>query len=172
MNRRMYFILPDAATARNVERDLLLARLEESRMHFLGQRGTDMLDLPVATPTQKTDLVHGAFIGLIAGSLTGALAGLFLYFYPEVTGLIVKPVLVLICAMVGAGVGIWVGGFLIGSSTPNIHLTAYDESLQKGHILLMLDVPVSRITEVRDIIKSHFPKAEDHGIEPTIPAFP
>jgi hypothetical protein len=172
MNRRLYFILPDVETSRKVEQELLLARIEERRMHFLGKRGTDLQDLPEATSTQKSDLLHGAFIGLFVGGVTGAAAGFGLYLYPEIIGLDVKQIVILIGALVGAGLGAWIGGPLIGSSTPNVHLAEYQESMKDGHILLMLDVPVERVDEVRAIIKSHHPEAEDHGIEPTMPAFP
>ena len=50
MNRRLYFILPDVKTALKVEQDLLLARIEESRMHFLAKRGTDLQTLLEARP--------------------------------------------------------------------------------------------------------------------------
>ena len=172
MNRRLYFILPDVATSRKVEADLLLARIEERRMAFLGKRGVDLQDLPEATSTQKSDLMHGAFIGLFAGGVTGAAAGLCLYLYPQIIGLDVKQIVILAGAVVGAFLGAWIGGLLIGSSTPNIHLAEYQESMKDGHILLILDVPVNRVDEVRDIIKAHHPEAEDHGIEPTMPAFP
>jgi hypothetical protein len=36
----------------------------------------------------------------------------------------------------------------------------------------MIDVPVERVDEIRKIVKSHHPEAEDHGQEALIPAFP
>lgn len=172
MNRRLYFILPDVATAIKVEQELLLDRVEEGRMHFLGKRGTDLQGLPEAGTSQKTDLKHGAFIGLIAGAITGALIGVCLYVYPQITGLELKQVIILACTLICAAVGAWIGGPLIGASTPNIHLEDYQQSMNEGHLLLMLDLPVGRVEEVRKVIKSHCPEAEDHGIEPTMPAFP
>ena len=59
MNRRLYFILPDVEISRKVEDDLLLARITEYQMHFLGKRGTDMQDLPEESQIQKTDIIHG-----------------------------------------------------------------------------------------------------------------
>ena len=56
MNRRLYFVLPDVATSEKVERELLLARIEEDRMHFLSRRGLDLHKLPEADTSQKTDL--------------------------------------------------------------------------------------------------------------------
>ena len=78
MNRRLYFVLPDVDTAQQVERDLLLARIEDRRMHFLGKRGTDLKDLPEASFGQKTDLFHGMRVGLVAGGATGTCVGFIL----------------------------------------------------------------------------------------------
>ena len=87
MSRRLYIILPDVDTASKVEEELLLARIEERCMHFLGKRGTDMKGLPEASHAQKTDLMHGVVIGLFAGSLTGALAGSYAYMNPDFIGM-------------------------------------------------------------------------------------
>ena len=53
MNRRLYFILPDVDISRKVENDLLLARIGGQHMHFLGKRGTELLDLPEATSSSS-----------------------------------------------------------------------------------------------------------------------
>jgi hypothetical protein len=160
MSRRLYFVLPDVETARKVEQELLLARIEEKRMHFLGKRGMDLKDLPLATPAQKTDLLRGIYIGLFAGAVTGLLAGLYIYFNPDLVGAQVPPFVIFILALLGGIGGAWISGPLIGASTPNARLAAYQKYLQDGHILLIIDVPVKRVEEVRKIIKGHYPDAE------------
>ena len=42
MTHRLYFVLPDVASARQLADDLLLARVEDRRMHFLAKRGTEL----------------------------------------------------------------------------------------------------------------------------------
>ena len=171
MNRRLYFVLPDVDTAQQVERDLLLARIEDRRMHFLGKRGTDLKDLPEASLGQKTDLFHGMRVGLVAGGVTGALDGFILYQFPSPIGVSLDVGIVAILALVGAIFGAWVSS-MIGSSTPNVRLREYEKTMEEGHILLMVDVPKERVDEVREIMRSHHPEVEDHGIDPTIPSFP
>jgi len=39
MRRRLYFLLPDLGSAIQTANDLLLARIEDSHMHFLAKRG-------------------------------------------------------------------------------------------------------------------------------------
>lgn len=171
MNRRLYFVLPDVETAQAVEKDLLLGRIEEKRMHFLAKRGTDLKDLPEASVIQKTDLLHGFQVGLVAGAGTGGLVGFMIYRFPELVGANLSIGIIFIMALFGALFGAWVAS-MVGSSAPNIHLRAFEKTMEEGHILLILDVPKPRVEEVRDIIGKHHPEVEYHGIDPTIPRFP
>jgi hypothetical protein len=171
VNRRLYFVLPDVDTAQQVERDLLLARIEDRHMHFLGKRGTDLKDLPEASLGQKTDLFHGMRVGLVAGGATGTCVGFILYQFPSLIGVSLDVGIAAILALVGAIFGAWVSS-MIGSSTPNVRLREYEKTMEEGHILLMLDVPKERVDEVREIIRSHHPEVEDHGLDPDIPRFP
>ena len=171
MNRRLYFVLPDVDTAQQVERDLLLAKIEDRHMHFLGKRGTDLKDLPEASLGQKTDLFHGMRVGLVAGGATGTCVGFILYQFPSLIGVSLDVGIAAILALVGAIFGAWVSS-MIGSSTPNVRLREYEKTMEEGHILLMLDVPKERVDEVREIIRSHHPEVEDHGLDPDIPRFP
>jgi hypothetical protein len=171
VNRRLYFVLPDVDTAQQVERDLLLAKIEDRHMHFLGKRGTDLKDLPEASLGQKTDLFHGMRVGLVAGGATGTCVGFILYQFPSLIGVSLDVGIAAILALVGAIFGAWVSS-MIGSSTPNVRLREYEKTMEEGHILLMLDVPKERVDEVQGIMRSHHPEVEDHGIDPDIPRFP
>lgn len=172
MERRLYFVLPDVETARKVEDDLLLARIDDSHMHFLGKRGTDLMDLPEATIEQKTDLFHGIKVGLFSGALTGAVMGLVIYFLQGLIDIKVQPGIVLLFFLLGAVLGVWISGFLIGSSTPNVELEKFQSSMDEGHILLILDLPKERVEEVQNIVHQHHPEARDYGMEPIKPVFP
>ena len=82
MRLRMYVTLPDVSSARRLANDFLLARIEDRHMHFLARRGTDLGELHEASYLQKTDTVHGAFVGLVIGGLMGVLVGLLLINFP------------------------------------------------------------------------------------------
>jgi hypothetical protein len=170
MSRKLYFLFADTETAEKVVQDLLLARIEEKHMHFLGKRGTDMKNLHEATPAQKTGLLRGIYIGLFSGAITGLLAGLYIYFSPGTLGMQAPPYVIFICAFVGAIVGAWISGPLIGGSTPNAKLAAFQESLQQGDILLIIDVHAKRAEDVRKIIKEHCQNAEAGLDSATSPA--
>ena len=170
MRLRMYVTLPDLASAKQLANDLLLARIEDRHMHFLARRGTDLGELHEASYLQKTDAIHGAFTGLVIGGIVGVAVGLLLVYFPP-GGISVQLVAVLIAALVGAFLGIWIAG-MMGLQVPNTQLKGFEQELQDGKILLMLDVPASRYEEVRQIIARTHPEAADRGAEPMVPAFP
>lgn len=168
--RRMYVTLPDVASARGVANDLLLARIEDRHMRFLARRGTDLGELNEASYFQKTDAIHGAFVGLVIGGALGALVGAVLMNYPP-HGVSLEMVAVLIAAIIGAVLGVWVAT-MVGLQVPNSRLRHFEKELEDGRVLLMLDVPARRFDEVREVIARKHPEAIDRGHEPTVPAFP
>lgn len=170
MKLRMYVTLPDLASATKLADDLLLARVEDRNMHFLARRGTDLGNLHEASYLQKSDTMHGAFTGMVVGGGLGVLVGLALVYFPP-AGRSMELVAVLVAAVVGAGLGMWVAG-MVGLQVPNSRLRAFEPEIADGHILLMLDVPASRYQEVREVIGRTHPEAMDRGNEPTVPAFP
>jgi len=159
MSRRMYFLLPDVEAGEKIVQELLISRIEEKRLHFLGRRDTDMKSLPEATPTHKTGLIRGLYIGLFSGAITGLLAGLYLYYHPDLIGMQAPPYVIFVCAFVGAIIGAWISGPLIGGSSPNAKLAPFQESLNNGKILLILDAPSKRTEELRELIRSHYPES-------------
>lgn len=170
MRLRMYVTLPDVPSARQLANDLLLARIEDRHMHFLARRGTDLGELHEANYLQKTDAMHGAFTGLVIGGVVGVIVGLLLVYFPP-GGASIQLVAVLIAALVGAFLGVWIAG-MMGLQVPNTQLKGFEQELQEGKVLLMLDVPAGRYEEIRQVIARSHPEAMDRGNEPTVPAFP
>lgn len=170
MRRRLYFVLPDLRSAETIQRELLLARIDAGHFHFLARDGINLGQLSVANLLQKSDLVHGLVIGLLAGGLTGILSGLVVTFYPTL-GDQVGMGAVLILAVLGALLGAWASG-MIAVSIPNSRLGAFQQAIDAGRILLMVDVPYRQTGEVRRLIESHHPEARAGGQDTRIPAFP
>ena len=170
MRRRLYFVLPDLDSARRTANDLLLARIEDRRMHFLARRGTDLGELNDAGVAQKSDMMHGAELGIAVGGACGFVAGFLLLFSPP-EGVHLELVSVLATTLAGAFLGAWIGS-LIGSSTPNSRLKRFDADLERGSILLMVDVSRDRFDEIRALITQRHPEADPRGMEATVPAFP
>jgi len=170
MRRRLYFVLPDVECARAMLNDLLLARIECKHIHFLSRRDSLPEDLPQASVLQKTDIVHGAQMGIVIGGVVGATAGALLVFFPP-EGATLALMTVLAVAIGGALFGAWASS-MVASSVPNTRLKQFERDMESGKILMMVDVPMRRVQEVCDAISRRHPEAASGGFEPTIPAFP
>ena len=170
MRRRLYFTVPNLESAETIERELLLAKVDDPHIHFLARDGISLGSLHVANLMQRSDLLHGLGVGLIAGGFTGALVGVALSLYPD-AGDQVSTVGILLMAVFFSMVGAWVSG-MIGVSIPNSRLTRFQAAIERGEILLMVDVPVRRVREIRELIERHHPEARSRGQEAQIPAFP
>jgi hypothetical protein len=166
----LYFLLPDVECARLTANDLLLARVDYRHMHFLARRDIDCSGLHQANTLHKTDLVHGAEVGLVIGGIGGFLLGLFIVFTPP-AGVTLELAIVLATALGGALLGAWVAS-LVGASVPNSRLKKYERHIEAGQILLMVDVPPSRVDEIRELVHCQRPEASGGSLEPTMPAFP
>ena len=124
------------------------------------------------TILQKTDVRHATFVGAGLGVLIGAALGVALKLGAldgYVSGFDVGTVIV--CAIAGLLLGAWCAT-LIGVSTPSVKLKDYERDFEAGRILLMVDVPHARVTEVQQLLHRRHPEAADHGIDLTMPAFP
>ena len=170
MRRRLYFMLPDVNSARQMVNDLLLARIEERHIHVLAKDGMPLEGLHEASILQRTDIAHGAELGLAVGGIAGIVAGLLAIFFPP-EGLSLQLVTILISALIGAAFGAWVSS-MVASAIPNSRLKTFENGIEQGRILMMVDVPKVRIDEIRKLIASSHPEASAGGMEPTIPAFP
>jgi uncharacterized membrane protein YeaQ/YmgE (transglycosylase-associated protein family) len=170
MRRRLYFLLPDVPSAKRTADDLLLARVDDRRMHFLAKRGTDLGELHEASYTLKTDLGRGAWLGLVLGALGGALVGALLVGSP-LEGTQPGATTALVATLVGAVLGIWLGS-MAAVAVPNSRLRAFQPDLERGSVLLMVDVAYGRVDEVRDIVRVRHPEAMSAGLETRYPAFP
>jgi hypothetical protein len=170
MRRRLYFMLPDVQIARQMLDDMLLARIGIRSIRFLAKRDTLPPDLPEAGLLQKTDIVHGAGLGLVIGGAAGVVVGGLLVATP-LAGVSLKLGTVLIMALFGALFGVWVSS-MVGTQVPNSRLKAFAADIEDGKTLIMVDVPRDRVTAICELVARRHPHAVYGGIEPTIPAFP
>ena len=54
----------------------------------------------------------------------------------------------------------------------NTHIKQFEEAIQGGQLLVLVDVPRDRVDDIQDLVKKHHADADFEGTEPTIPAFP
>ena len=153
MRRRLYFLVPDAGTAETIVDELLLARIEARHMHVVAREGTPLGDLPEADLRQKSDLIESAERGLAVGGATGVLAGLTAVTFPP-AGVVVGGGLVAATTLAGAGFGAWAAS-MIGIRLPNREIRNYEQAIDDGQLLLMVDVPNADVVECRTLCGPH-----------------
>lgn len=170
MRKRLYFTVPDAASARRIRDELLLARIGDENIHVMAKPGVPLAGMNEASVLQTSDFVHGAETGLAVGGGIGIIAGLVAVFYPP-AGVDLQLVTILLTALIGAAFGAWVAS-MVASSIPNSRLKRFESAINAGHILMLVDVPAGRVDEISKLVDARHPEAMGSGVEPTIPAFP
>ncbi len=170
MMRRIYFLVPNRDTTKHVVDKLLLARVQDKHIHVLAKRGTPLEDLPEANLLQKSDFIPAIEQGLALGGATGMLAGLVAIALPPASTVVAGGVL-LACTLGSAAVGAWLSG-MVGMSIGNRRTKEFEDAIDAGHFLVLVDVPFDRVEEIKDIIKQQIPELEVEETEPQVPAFP
>ena len=168
--RRLYFILPNLSTTNTVVDELLLKRIDDHHIHIVAKEGTPLGNLPEASLFQKSDFIPAVERGLAIGGVTGILAGIAAVTIPQ-GSLALGGGAILASSLAGALIGAWVSG-MIGLDVHNSQIARFEENIERGQLLMMVDIPKERVNEIKEMVHSHYPKAEIAGTEPQIPAFP
>jgi hypothetical protein len=171
MRRRIYWLLPDLESAKRTMDDLLLARIAEQHMHFVAREDADMTGLHAANVLQTSDVVRAAQAGLVIGGGVGALLGVVAAVFFPIIGDQPQWGMIAVLAILGGAFGAW-SSSMIGVSTPSSRLKRFEAAIEQGQILLMVDVPRSRVDEIEARLQALHPEAHLEGVEPNIPAFP
>lgn len=170
--RRLYFLVPDVESAKTIVNELLLARVEERNIHVVAKdhHALEAAHIPEAGLFEESDFVPALERGLAVGGGTGLLAGIAAVTFPP-AGLVLGGGAILATSLLGAGLGAWVAS-MIGVSVPNSHLQKFHDAVDKGQLLMLIDVPKDQVDNITNLIKNHHPEAKVKGTEPTVPAFP
>jgi hypothetical protein len=168
MKRRLYFIAPTKRSAKEIDRDAMLARVDGIRIRYMAEADRVVEDLPQAGPMQTNDLVRAVRVGLLSGGLTGAVGGLLLF---VLGGPNIAFGWVLASTVIGALFGVF-AATLVAASVRSKPLRPFDRELGDGKILVMIDVPKKRIEAVLRLIMSRHPEADVRDSHTTIPALP
>lgn len=167
--RRIYFLAPNIEITHKIVDELRASSIEDHQIHIVAKRGTPLQDLPEASPLQKSDIIPAMERAVAVGGTTGLLAGIVAVALP--TGLVLGGGAILASTLAGAGIGAWLGG-MVGLNVGNTRLKPYEDAVEKGKMLVLLDIPKSRIDEITQMILKHNPEAEFEGTEPIMPPMP
>ena len=170
--RRLYFLIPNLDSAKDIVNELLLARIEQRYIHITAADNQAIIKakLPKANLLQESDFIPAVERGVAIGGATGILAGIAAIVIPG-AGLALGGGAILGIGLAGAGLGAWVSG-MIGVSVPSSRLKEFEDAIERGNLLMMVDVPKVKVEEISALIRKHHPEAHIEGTEPVIPAFP
>ncbi|MDD1651394.1 MAG: DUF1269 domain-containing protein [Methylococcaceae bacterium] len=161
--RRIYFLVPNTTIAHAIVDELLLDRVEARHIHVVAKSGIPLGDLPEATVFHKSDFFPALEQGLAMGGATGLLAGLAAVALP--TGLVLGGGAVFAITLAGAGVG-GLMSTMVGISIDSRRIEEFQAAIERGELLLMIDVPRDRVEEIETIVMKHHPEVECEGADP------
>lgn len=163
--RRIYFLAPNIETTHKIVDELRSNGIEDRHMHILAKRDTPLEDMPEASEFQKTDFIPALERGAALGGTTGVLAGLIGLRF---AGFAIAGGPILGILFFGATIGAIMSG-LAGLQVGNSRVKEYEEAIERGELLVMVDIPKERIEAIRQLIIKHHPTAQFEGIEPLLP---
>lgn len=159
MDRRLYFLIPDRRHALAVVDELVEHGIDREHMHTLGDKRTRLDGLPIASLRQRNDAAQRVEkVCWNANLVCFALA---------LIALIILPVLYGLSWWLLVPMAVMATNFMIGlhfTNIPNTHLGEFRDALAHGEILLIVDVPESRVAEVEQDIHHHHPEATVGGV--------
>ena len=165
MYRRLYFLLPDVEHTRRVVEELEQAELDKRRMHTIAREGINISSLPPATLSQKSDKVWFIERLFWNGNLSVfglALIGLLISLYWGFSAWSVLAIIVMLVT--------FIVGEQFAVKIPHTHLDEVQDALTHGEVLLMVDVPKSKVFEVEELVHRRHPEAILGGVGWTIEA--
>jgi hypothetical protein len=166
--KRLCFLTPDIDSAHRVVDDLRQREFKDEDIYVVAREGTPLGDLPDAGAIAESDFYPQLERGLATGGAIGVIGGLIAM---RVAGAVFGGAAVLLFGLIGAGVnGLLAAAF--GAGFPNSRLTEFEDRIEAGQVLIMVDVPKERVSEVNEQIKRMHPEAEIEGFEPPVPIMP
>lgn len=163
--QRIYFLVPDIETSRTIVNELKEAGLEEKYIHIVAADDVPLKELPEASLLQKSDFLAAVERGIPLGAAAGLLAGLVTLVVPG--GVAMGGGALLATMAAGAGVGTWLGS-MVALDIPNSRHREFQEAIEKGELLMLIDAPKERVLEIENLVLAHHPNAELERVEARI----
>lgn len=164
MSKRLYFLVPDAATCKAIVDDIKKMGIPESHTHVIGNHFVPLDGLHEATFLQKSEFTHGVEEGLGMGGVAGLLGGVLAITFPP-AGLVLGGGAILLSTLIGAGFGAVVSA-VVAKDIPNRQIEKFEEAIIAGQLLLLVDVPKKQVDELIVLIHEHHPEAEIDSTAP------
>ncbi len=165
MKNKLVFSVPGTPTALQVVEFLKSRGLEESGISVLGNESTELSAMP--DPGEfDNDVVPGSKRGVVVGGATGLLAGLGAALVAP--GLAIGGAALALATVGGASFGV-LASSLIGSSVTHSQIRDYEQVLERGELLMVVEVAKDQEAEISRQLQSQYPAAQFMGEVDAIP---
>jgi len=159
MLRRLFFVVPDPGMAVELVSEIEHMGVQRDHIHALARDGMDMSALPKATAAQRRDVVWKIEWNL--WKLNLAVFGF------SMLGFILALSSVS-AAWTAFTLAVMVLTFTLGAMfvfyIPDTHLNEFTAALAHGEIVLMVDVPKRRVSDIETWVDRHHPEAVCGGV--------
>lgn len=158
MLRRLFFLFPDVEHAQSAVNQLVFLSVSERNIHAISH-GVELKNLPKATERQQKDTAFRVESFLWSANL--------LIFVFSLAAFIVTLVMAeyawSLVALASMTATFFAGEHFV-VHVPDVHLTEFTDALAHGEILLMVDVPIGRVTEIENFVHHRHPEAAVGGV--------
>jgi len=160
MKRRLYYLLPDTTHSIKLISNLNRRGIKSKHIHAIANKGIDLSELPLSNVRQRKDLDKKIKNWLWDADLILfflALLSLFLMTIQQVPGwTLIIPISIMAIAIALAHYFV--------KHIPNVHLDDFCNALKNKEIILMVDIPLTDIWEIQQLIKHNHPEAVTGGV--------
>lgn len=156
---RLYFLTPDLDITVKITNELEELGLRNDQVHVTANnwKQLEKSGLHSATLRETSDVANAAKRGLIFGLPLGLVLGVAAYMALEnMIGGMSFWMIVIGMTVFGGLFGIW-SSTMIGVSVPDVKVEKYKDDLEKGALLMMVDVPDGQETDINAVIHRHHP---------------
>lgn len=165
VTKKLIFSIPDTSTTRQAVDFLKSRGFEESDISVLGNELTEPSAIPEPGEFDN-DVIPASKRGVIVGGATGLLAGLGAALV--IPGLAIGGAALALATAGGATFGV-LAASLIGSSVTNSQIREYEEIIERGGLLMVIEVTEERETHITQQLQSAHPAVELLGEVDAIP---
>ena len=157
--KRLYYLTKSIQSAENVALDLHKTGVSDWNFHVMSQcneSGLYRRNIHSANTIHKTDIIHGAE----RGSIAGLFGGLLLAWYISIESLVgfqASLGALLFATLFGVLLGGWLGGF-VGIQSENYKIHRFHDHLKQGHFLIMVDVQSGEEQKLQEVMSYKHPE--------------
>lgn len=161
--KRLYFLAPNIKSTQSIVHELHEKGITDDDIHVVGKDHASLAKAHIheAGLLETTDVTHAMHQGAKYGALVGFTGGILAAIFLPIS-LLFKFVTLIGLTMFGTAFGTWASS-LVGISIPEPGVEKFQDDVDHGDLLMLVDVEVDREQEVMQLIRRHHPEARIGG---------